>query len=140
MRNRTPEGYVLKAVTDLLDAEKVWWCRQNTGTQVLTDPSGRTRVFRAGRSGMADILALPRIAARCRLCGFSHACGCGQGINSERILAAPMPTWIECKAPAGRQSPAQREFQREVETCGHAYLLVFDVATLAIWLRSHLCR
>lgn len=30
--------------------------------------------------------------------------------------------WYEAKAPKGKQSPAQREFQRHMSMCGYAYV------------------
>lgn len=116
--SRTPEGAVLKAVTDLLTAENIWWMRCQTGAHVLEN-NGRKRMFRAGRPGMADLLALPDQYAA----GRDHF----GALCDERHI---VPTWIEVKAPNGRQSEAQRLFEREVTAEGHRYLLVRDVSEL----------
>jgi len=50
----TPEGYVVKAVLDLLAAEHVLGFRMNTGAV-----TAGTRFFRFGSRGMSDIVAFP---------------------------------------------------------------------------------
>lgn len=141
MRRTTPEGAVLRAVTDLLTAERIWWMRTNTGTQVLEDTHGKKRVFRAGRSGMADILALPTWPScsgpapcggtRTRIDGDGCCPACGADAIPQLNVV-----WIECKSPTGKQSAAQKEFQTEVEAEGHTYLLVRDVSEAVKWLRG----
>ena len=96
------EAAVLRSVTDLLSAERVWWCRMNSGTTVLTDARGKRRVIAGHRPGTADVLAAPL-----------HKCG----------VVAPWFLWVEVKSPTGQQSPAQREFQREVEARGMIYMV-----------------
>lgn len=115
----TPEGSLLRTVTDLLDAERVWWMRCNSGMQVLMDRAGRKRVFRAGRPGMADLLATPKIMP-----------------DGEYGVTVPHPLWLELKSPRGRQSPAQHQFQSEVEAQGHIYLLVRDAQQMIDFLRG----
>lgn len=51
----TPEGNVVKAVLDLLAAERVLAFRMNTGAV-----AAGTRFFRFGVPGMSDILAFPQ--------------------------------------------------------------------------------
>jgi hypothetical protein len=117
----TPEGSLLRAVTDLLTAERIWWCRQNTGSIVLGEGKSR-RCFTSGRKGMADLLVI-------RTCIYpAHGCGF---ISFQRVL------WLELKSLKGVQSPAQKEFQREVEAEGHAYLLVRDVRQVQTWLKEN---
>ena len=38
--------------------------------------------------------------------------------------------WVECKAPKGRQSPPQAQFQRDVEAHGGTYILCRSVDDL----------
>jgi len=134
----TPEGAVKLAVQDLLTAERIWWCRQNTGSIVLGQGKSR-RCFTSGRAGMADILALPRLW-RCDRCANlrrdGSRCACG-GYRT----AVVMPLWIECKRPRGGvHSLAQKEFQREVEAEGHIYLLVSDVRQVVQFLKETIGR
>lgn len=109
-RKRTPESGVLRACLDLLAAERIWVERRNTGAF----KDGK-RFVRFGRPGTPDIQALMK----------AHYCSNGQ---FHRVI------WIECKAPNGRQTRAQMEFQREAEADGHKYLLIRDVAELKNWL------
>lgn len=115
----TPEAALLVAVKDLLTAERVWFCRMNTGSIIVGEGQSR-RCFTSGRKGMADVLALPRI----KLDG-------GWGYSNV------MPVWLELKSPKGVQSLAQKEFQREVEAEGHTYLLIRDVRQLQTWLKEN---
>lgn len=70
-------------------------------TGALRNPAGRPVTF--GTPGCADVMA---------------------------ILPSKLPLWIECKAPKGRQRPAQIEFQKYVESHGHVYMLVRDINEL----------
>lgn len=115
----TPEGSLLRTVTDLLTAQRVWWCRQNTGAIVLGEGKSR-RCFTSGRKGMADILALPRVQP-----------------DGDYRVTVPAPLWLELKSQRGVQSLAQKEFQREVEAEGHTYLLVRDVQQVIRWLKEN---
>lgn len=134
-RRATPEGALLRTVGDLLTAERVFWCRMNTGSIVVGDGPKR-RCFTSGRKGMADILALPRNA----WCGTCNApplrvprtdkCGACMRHPGRIVL----PAWIELKSARGVQSPHQREFQREVEAEGHIYIVVRSVDDITKWL------
>ena len=72
------------------------------------------RFFRFGKAGDADIVAIP---------------------NNPLIIL-----WIETKTRTGKQSPAQKQFQQEVEAEGHTYLLVRDVQTLIDFLEEMKCK
>ena len=109
MKQLKPEAMVLRAVTDLLSAEHIWWCRMNSGMTVLTDQRGKRRVIAGHRPGTADVLAAPRGTMSCS--------------NGAEIPTDPIFLWIECKSATGKQSPAQVEFQREVEAQGHLYMI-----------------
>jgi len=140
MKRATPESCVLKAVTDLLTAHRIWWMRNNTGTHVL-EHDGRKRVFRAGRPGMADLLAL----VQQEWCAACHAPPLRQtAFRSQKCVACGrypermhLPLWIECKAGRGVQSDAQKEFQREVEQQGHVYLLARSSNDVWQWLTDN---
>lgn len=118
----TPEGSLLRTVTDLLTAKHVWHCRQNTGAIVLGAGKSR-RCFTSGRKGMADLLALPTVLI--------------PAFPTPVCVNAKVPLWLELKSARGVQSLAQKEFQREVEAEGHTYLLVRDVQQVIDWLKEN---
>ena len=100
---KTPEGQLLKLVMDWLAAEHIFALRMNSGA--LRNPAGQPITF--GVPGMADVLAFPQ-----------------QGYAGPiRSFDVPMPTWIELKAPKGKQSELQKSFQAKVESEGHRYIL-----------------
>lgn len=131
-RPKIRERDVLRTVLDLLAVKKIWHRRMNTGAV-----KAEGRFFRFGSVGMADALALPK-----------SPCGAGccprPAEEDDAVLwelrhcqaQHPVPLWIECKSPGGRQSEAQRAFQAEVEAEGHSYLLVSDIDDLAAFLRE----
>lgn len=123
MRKRTPESGVLRACTDLLTAERIWWCRMNTGAV----KDGK-RFFRFGKKGMADILA----SAQPHNLEVAHKC-------EDWCCPDPQFLWIECKAEKGEQTEDQIAFEKEVSMAGHHYLVVRDVNTLIAWLKDHGC-
>ncbi len=105
------ERDVQRTVLDWLTAHRIWHRRMNSGAMVL-EHHGKKRLLRAGSPGMADILAtLPFVQ--------------GSGNPAQ-------PIWLEIKRPGGRQSDAQREFEREVVAAGHIYAVIQDVNQLAI--------
>ncbi len=111
-RVATPESSTLHACIDLLTAERIWFRRMNTGAIKLGD-----RFVRFGQKGDADILASVRLLD-----------------SGGNYIAYPL--WIETKSSSGKQSEAQKLFQREVEAQQHGYLLVKDVDVLRNWLRA----
>ena len=139
MRRTTPENGVKRAITDLLDAECIWWMRNQSAVQIIPAQVGqKRRVIKSGRPGMADLLALPYLPARCHLCGCAHTCDCFEfQTHTEAIIRTPQPLWIECKRPLGGvQSDLQKTFQAEVLREGHAYLLANSVDVVIDWLRE----
>jgi VRR-NUC domain len=102
-KRMTPEGYVLDAVLQYLAIKGVFAMRMNSGAIRLEAQNGRTRYFKGHEAGTADVLAFNR--------------------DGELFV----PTWIECKAPNGKQSDLQRQFQEKVEAEGHVYVLAFGV-------------
>ena len=107
------EADVLKAVTDYLAARKIWFRRMNTGG-VKAEYNGRSRFVRYGSPGMADVLAVVYYG----------------GVNAVDLTELTRVYWLECKSETGKQSDAQREFQREVESRGMRYLIVRGVEDL----------
>lgn len=97
----TPEGQVLKSITDFLAVRKIWHRRMNTGA-IVSEHAGKRRFHRYGSVGMADVLA--------SVDGF---------------------LWIEAKAGKGKQSEAQKEFQAEVEAQGHRYIVARSIEDVA---------
>lgn len=122
------ESGVLRACLDLLAAERIWHCRMNTGA--VKDGG---RFFRFGRKGMADILVSPKLCTHLSDDGYADA-----GLNKCCTGAVKLPAfiWIECKSDKGKQTDAQKEFQKEVEAQGHTYLLIRDVSELQEWLKK----
>jgi len=105
----TPEGCVLKAIQDLLAAERIFYGRLNTSA-----PRRIKGVYVPAPHGFglgtADILAFP----------------------------PPYILWIEAKATKNVQSELQKEFQRRVEKIpAHYYLLARSSDDVWDWLRAH---
>lgn len=103
---KTPEGQILASIMEYLTVRGVLCFRMNTGA-FKTD----NRFIRFGTVGMADILAFP--------------------YRPDHDLIPPYvvikPTWLECKAPKGKQSAAQKLFQALVESHGHTYKVVRSI-------------
>src|ERR1700683_4952276 len=98
------ESEIQKAILDYLAAKHVMAFRMNTGA-MQSEYNGKKRFMHFGTPGMADILAFPVIRLPI------------EGYATKRIV----PTWIECKAPKGKQSELQKSFQAQVEAEGHRY-------------------
>ena len=99
-----PEAALQKTILDYLAVKHIWHRRMNSGA-IVSEHAGKKRMFRFGSSGMADILCSLTI-------GYPDA---------EDMYCAWL--WIECKAPKGKQSPAQIEFMDEVRNEGHYYVV-----------------
>lgn len=119
----TPESSLLKACTDLLTAERIWFERRNTGAFL---PRGRGHgIVRLGKPGTADIMAVVKLK-----------CDCGANGNLCH-RRWPTPVWIECKSKTGRLSDAQQDFANEVIADSQIWLLIRDVDELRNWLKEH---
>jgi hypothetical protein len=110
VKRKTPESYVLRAVMDYLAVKKVFAMRMNSGA--VLDKRGVP--VRMHGPGTADVLA------------FVKKMACSESTMWSYIV----PTWIECKAPNGKQSELQKQFQEKVEAVGHRYLLCYSVDDL----------
>lgn len=134
MSKVTPEGVVKKAVTDLLDAERIPWWRMQSG-KVKSQFGGWIQMC---AKGTADILAAPN--------GIAYA---GTGFpqkNRERLVIndgyvlVPKFLWIETKAPKGKPTKEQLEFADFVRNRGHYHMFISDVRELQTWLRESRAR
>lgn len=122
------EGQIVKGIMDYLAAERIYAIRLNTaGIQI------EKRFFRAhsGGKGTADILALIPL-------NTSLMSGARHGVRHFREHngrgSTFLPVWIEAKAPKGKQSEHQKEFETYVRSLGHVYLLARGIDTVRGWL------
>lgn len=113
-RSTTPEGSLKDTVCDLLEAERIRYHRLNSGVMLVRNPDGSKRAIRLAPTGTADLLMLV-------------PCGTYGQVSA---------VYVELKAPNGRQSSAQMQFQRDVESEGFTYLLVKDVSQVVACLRK----
>lgn len=118
---KTPEGYVQSAILEYLAIEKVWHVRLNSRTVRLPGRGGKERPVFFGSPGMADILATPTIVVG----------------SAGDDYTAPLPLWIECKGPNGKQTPDQKLFEESVIGAGHFYLLARGLDDVREWLQLH---
>lgn len=98
------ESDIQKQILEYLSLRPGVYWRQNTGAVTATDKAGRKRFIRYGRPGQADITGIR-----------PHPHGIGQRIE------------IEVKCPGKKQTEAQINFQREIESEGGLYILATDV-------------
>ncbi len=106
------ESVVQKQILEWLAAKHILAFRMQSGA-TLSTYKGKSRLFRYGVPGMADILAFPM---KRRFFGDSSQW--------------TEPTWIECKAAKGKQSELQKSFQDQVEDAGHTYILAKSIDDL----------
>ena len=102
MSRKTPEGYVKAAVMEYLAVEGISAYRMNAGS-MCGETKGKKWRVQMCEPGTADILAL---------------------VGRGRWF---MPLWVECKAPKGKQSEAQREFERKVKAEGQCYVVAYGI-------------
>lgn len=81
-----------------------FWSRQQAGRLPIQNKNGSYRSVRLGREGVADLW--------CMIAGIRFEHG--------------KMVWIECKLEGGKQSPAQIEFEKIANKCGHYYWLIRD--------------
>lgn len=106
-----------RLVLDWLSAHRIWHIRLNTGA-MSGSHKGKKWFVKFGKPGMADILV--HMWKPCsRVCPGSGVFSCGR----DYYWKEPLTIWIELKAKRGVQSPAQKEFQQEVEAHGMKYIL-----------------
>lgn len=113
MRKMTPEGYVKQAVMQYLTLKKIFFLRVNSGS-MLTEHNGKKRRIAMGEKGTADLLVILGQ-------GDDY---CDYPASHKRVY------WLEIKSPTGKQSPAQKEFQKQREADGHRYALIRSIGDL----------
>jgi hypothetical protein len=114
------EAQISRAVMDYLAARHIFAVRMNSGTTVMVS-NGKRRAIHMNAPGTADILAFPHYFFR------DHT-----DTKHEEII----PTWLELKTAAGKQSELQASFQRQVEAEGHVYAIIRSVEDVEIALRA----
>ena len=127
MKRITPEGSVMKAVTDLLEAYRIPYWRMNAGNRIGSYASKRTGktthwCIRGHQPGTADLLAAPRAL---RIPGGLWLDG------------APSYLWIEVKAPNGRQSVEQEQFEAFVRSQSMNYIVARSSDDVLRWLKDN---
>jgi hypothetical protein len=118
-----PEKDVMRAVMDLLAAERVWAIRLNTAA--IRTAEGRPIHSHSGGRGIPDILATPKARVPLELPSG--------GYESARV---PVILWVECKSSVGKQSAEQRCFELSLPA-GHYYLLARSSDEVMRWLKEH---
>ena len=98
-----PEAQVQDTILGWLAAERILAFRMQVGAAVYGDGNGGSRRVSFGTAGMADILSFPKFKGQ------------------------PLPCWLEVKSDTGRQSALQVSFADQVESDGHAYMVVRSV-------------
>jgi hypothetical protein len=135
---------VMRACTDLLDAERIRYYRMNSGKTFVTNPkTGKGRMIKGQEEGTADILMhvkvmvpLPdplRVPSSSWFGGPSHM----QWMEHGQKMPVTCPVWIECKSSVGKLSDEQIEFRLEAEKAGELFLLVKDAAELQQWIKQN---
>ena len=116
------ESDIQRSILDYLAAKHIMAFRMNTGA-MSAEHNGKKRFMRFGTPGMADILAFRTIG--------EFVVTARDTVLLETItyrgVPASLPTWIECKAPKGKQSELQKSFQQQVELEGHIYILAHSL-------------
>ena len=96
------ENDVVSSICDYLSYRPHYFWRQNS--------SGS---FYAGKDGSRQFRKPPKYAVN--------------GVPDILVLAFHTVIFVECKTAIGVQSPAQKEFQSEVESRGYTYILARSV-------------
>jgi len=116
--SKGPEAQIQAAIMDYLATERILAFRNNTGA-MFGYHNGKKWAVRFGVPGMADIVSYPKL---------KRPSGAWTEIY-DGIL------WIEVKAPKGKQSELQKDFQKLVESHGHTYLLATSVDEVMEFLK-----
>lgn len=114
-RRMSDSSALVRSICDYLDIIKVWNQRQNSGAAKI----GKYTV-KLCRIGTADILATP----------IHWEKRDGLAYGTIKVL------WIECKWGTGRQSIEQKNFQEEVESEGHFYIIARSIDDVKRWMRE----
>ena len=126
MKLKESEADISKAIRDYLSAERIWWMRCNSGMTVLKDGNGKRRMIAGHKPGTADILCAPILQTPMAT----------QDRTFRTVVPIPVFLWLEVKTDKGKQSPAQMEFQSQVEAEEHVYRIVRSVDDVIAVLRE----
>lgn len=116
------EREIQNSILELLRLEGIFALRLNSGAAKI---EGRFVRFHSGGSGVADIVAFPRMRPQefkrpeLDTLGYAHV------------------LWIEVKSANGRQSPEQVAFEDDMCCRGMYYLLARDLDDVTNWIRKH---
>ena len=114
------EAAVKRAVTDLLEAEKINYYRMNSGNIVLKGKNGY-RAIKLNPKGTPDLL-----------------CHLKKSITP--YYETPMVCWVEVKAPGKSPTDEQHAFGVAARLRGETWLVVDDVKVLKDFLKDQRCR
>ena len=122
MKQKVPESGVLNACLGLLAAERIWHERRNNVPVMVPKKGGGMRPVKVAQNGTGDIFATPVL-------------NCIEGgLRYEHEI---VPLWVECKSDSGKQSQAQKDFEKQVKAAGHQYIVVRSSDELKRWLIDH---
>lgn len=116
--SKGPEAQIQAAIMDYLGVERIWRRRMNSGA-VVSQYKGKSRMIRYGETGMADILAAPKL------------------LKDDWGVVHPVFVWIECKTAKGKQTEAQELFQKDVEANGHLYFVARSIEDVRNFLEQN---
>jgi len=108
---KVSEAQTQRLILDWLAAKGILAFRMQSGA-TISSYKGKTRMFRYGTPGMADILAFTR----------------------QTEHEPSLPIWIEVKAPKGKQSDLQKSFEKQVAAEGHNYIVATSLEDVENWL------
>jgi len=97
-------------------------------TERLT-PQQAGRALAHGAGKQPESLVLKSVRAYLRQFGWyvvriQQGMGCHKGVADLVATREGRTVWVEVKTPTGRQSDAQREFEREIKAHGGEYVVV----------------
>lgn len=106
----------MRPIQDYLEIEErrghLIFIRNNTGTTMFTRPDGRRARIKYGKKGSPDFIVWKQ-------CDEQHPTPKGV------VCTSYFRTFfIEVKTSKGKQSPSQKEFQKQVEALGGEYWIV----------------
>lgn len=116
---KTPESYVLQACRDYLELQGHFVERRNSGA--IQDKRGIP--VRMSKPGTADLFVLRRL-------GLTNVSSPKTKPADAEFIPSFQAVWVECKAPRGKQSDLQKQFQERVSAQGHKYILAYSIDDL----------
>jgi hypothetical protein len=120
----TKEGFVKRAVEDLLKAERIRYIRTNAGDR-FGSTNGRKWRIRGHAKGTPDFLLLPFV--------YTH-------LDPPHPLTRKAVVWCEVKAPGKSPTAEQLQFADAARNDGETWLCVDDVAKLQAWIKENRAR